>query len=122
MALYEGGLRIPPIVTEVAMTVMGAELKQLAILTICPLGTSEHIPVANDAAIIEIAPATGVTDTGNSTSIYPPRAMLSLSVKSNLYDVTTKVVKFVGVTLAIVIGLAVIVTVIPLYTRSIKLS
>jgi hypothetical protein len=48
--------------------------------------------------------------------------MLSLSVKSNLYDVTTKVVRFVGVTLAIVIGLAVIVTVIPLYTRSIKLS
>ena len=48
--------------------------------------------------------------------------MLSLRVKSNLYDVTEYVVKLEGVTLAVVMRLAVIVTVIPVYILSIRLS
>ena len=63
---------IPPIVMEVTIVVMGAVLKQLESLTICPVSPIEHVPVAKVEAIINKDPLMGVTLDGNSSSIYPP--------------------------------------------------
>lgn len=57
---------------EVTIVVMGAVLKQLEILTICPVSPREQVPAAKVDAIIESDPLTGVTFGGNSSSIYPP--------------------------------------------------
>lgn len=65
MGLKDCGFCIPPIVTDVLNTFIGADKKQFNIFNIDPDKLNVHVDVEKDAVISTIDPTNGTTAEGN---------------------------------------------------------